>query len=655
MKHIYLLLITLFIGSFGFAQTTIYNEGFTGQNGKGAVGPTPSIDLTGVDWTIDISSTGLTATTDWFRVQNELFEARDIDGDGIWFSPVINISNFTNVNFSLDAGERGTMEASDIFITEYRIDGGSWVEADTNGNLNDDFSSEVVSQLALTGSSLEIRVTMNNGAGSEYHELDNILVEGDPISTCNSPTSEATAFSASSITTDAATLAWTRGTDGDNVIVIMKEGSAVDFSPSSGTPYIANANFSSGTELGTGNYVIFNGAGTSQAITGLTSNTTYYIAIYEYNNTDTCYMSTALTDSFATLANTSVEFTSTTASVSEAVGTYDLEFTIANEGALATTFDVVLASGDASDIDSYTTQSETFPGSSTTDITVTITVTDDAIIETDEVFTFEIQNVAGGNSAVVGTNNTFDLTITNNDFPTTIEFISSSASVAESAGTYDLVIEIANEDVAATTFDVVLTSGDASDIDSYTTQSETFPGSSTTDITVTITVTDDAIIETDEVFTFEIQNVAGGNSAAVGTNNAFDLTITNNDFPTTVEFTSSSDSVSEGVGTYDLEFTIANENATATSFEVVLTGGDGDAADINGYTTQTVTFPGGSTVNQVVTLTVTDDALLEANETLTFEIQNVTGGSSAVAGTNNSFTLTITNNDVAPPTVITLQ
>ncbi len=373
-----------------------------------------------------------------------------------------------------------------------------------------------------------------SGSGNRIY-IDSFTVTYTTPATCSAPTSEATAFSASNVTTDAATLSWTRGIDGDNVIVIMKEGAAVDFSPSSETAYGANTDFSSGTELGTGNYVIYNGAGTSEAITGLASNTIYYIAIYEYNNTDTCYMSTALTDSFTTLANTTVEFTGTTASVSESIGSYDL------------------------------------------------------------------------------------------------------------------VIEIANEDVAATTFDVVLTSGDATDIDSYTTQSKTFLGSSTTDITVTITVTDDAIIENDEVFTFEIQNVAGGNSAAAGTNNTFDLTITNNDFPTIVEFISSSTSVSEGVGNYDLEFTIANESATATSFDVVLTGGDGDAADINGYTTQTVTFPSGSAVNQIVTLTVSDDTDFEADETLIFEIQNITGGSSAVVGTNNSFTLTLTNNDITPP------
>lgn len=180
-KYVLVLITCLCFVLFGFGQ--IYTENFTGQNGKGAIGPTPTTDLVGVTWSIDISSATLSANTDWFRVQNEVFEARDIDGDAIWYSPSINISAFTNVQFSLDAAESGTMEAGDIFNTEYRINGGSWTNATTNGNLNDDFTSATVSQTGLNGNTLEIRVTMNNGAGAEYHRIDNILVTGTSVST----------------------------------------------------------------------------------------------------------------------------------------------------------------------------------------------------------------------------------------------------------------------------------------------------------------------------------------------------------------------------------------------------------------------------------------------------------------------------------------
>ena len=195
LKIVTLFLFTIFTINSN-AQSTIYSEDFTGQNGKGAVGPAPTTDLSGVDWTIDISSATLSASSDWFKVTNEIFEARDIDGNAIWQSKSINISGFSNVSFSLSAVEAGGMESSDIFNTEYRIDGGTWTTAGTNGNLNDDFTSATVSQTGLSGSTLEIRVTMNNGAGAEYHRLDDILVEGtassDPTIGFDAPTSSQT-------------------------------------------------------------------------------------------------------------------------------------------------------------------------------------------------------------------------------------------------------------------------------------------------------------------------------------------------------------------------------------------------------------------------------------------------------------------------------
>jgi len=115
---------------------------------------------------------------------------------------------------------------------------------------------------------------------------------------------------------------------------------------------------------------------------------------------------------------------------------------------------------------------------------------------------------------------------------------------------------------------------------------------------------------------------------------------------TSVQFSSASATVSEGVGTYDLTLIIANEDATnATTCDVVLTVGD--AADVNNYTTQGVTFPAASSANQTVTVTVTDDSSYEGDETLTFSIQNVAGGNSAAVGSTSDFDLTIDDNDPA--------
>ncbi|MCB0497097.1 MAG: lamin tail domain-containing protein [Cyclobacteriaceae bacterium] len=116
---------------------------------------------------------------------------------------------------------------------------------------------------------------------------------------------------------------------------------------------------------------------------------------------------------------------------------------------------------------------------------------------------------------------------------------------------------------------------------------------------------------------------------------------------TIVQFSSASASIGEGDGTYNITLSIANADATnATTVEVALTSGD--AADINSYTTQTATFAAGSSADETVTLTITDDATYEGDETLTFTLQNVSGGNSAALGAQTTFDLTIMDNDPLP-------
>ena len=77
---------------------------------------------------------------------------------------------------------------------------------------------------------------------------------------------------------------WTRNVTGGGVIVLMKQGAAVDSEPVDGTytAYTGSTLFGNGTEIGTGNYVIFKGDGSSVNVTGLYPGTTYHVAVYEF-------------------------------------------------------------------------------------------------------------------------------------------------------------------------------------------------------------------------------------------------------------------------------------------------------------------------------------------------------------------------------------
>ena len=117
--------------------------------------------------------------------------------------------------------------------------------------------------------------------------------------TCTPPTTQASNFGDTPDFTSI-DLTWTRG-NGDNVLIVAREGTAVDANPVSNTAYVANAAFGSGDQIGTGNRVVFNGSGTSVTVTGLTEATTYHFAFYEYNNIDVCYMTPGLTGNSTTI------------------------------------------------------------------------------------------------------------------------------------------------------------------------------------------------------------------------------------------------------------------------------------------------------------------------------------------------------------------
>jgi hypothetical protein len=96
------------------------------------------------------------------------------------------------------------------------------------------------------------------------------------------PTTQASSVNFSAVDGTSMTVNWTNG-NGATRIVFAKSGSAIDAHPSDGTSYTADGAFGSGTQIGTGNYVVFIGSGNSVAVNGLSAHTTYHVAVYELN------------------------------------------------------------------------------------------------------------------------------------------------------------------------------------------------------------------------------------------------------------------------------------------------------------------------------------------------------------------------------------
>lgn len=227
-------------------------------------------------------------------------------------------TNITDLTISYDAERYRINSAAASVKFFYSLNGTSWnavtagdiaAASFPTGSSSYTFGSPlIVSKSGITISSLSIapsssfylRWNLNTtGSSSQGIGIDNVVCTATFAAGCTAPTTQASAFASSSITTNSATASWTRG-NGDNLLVVARAGSAVNADPTSGTGYTANAAFGSGSQIGTGNYVVYNGTGTSVNLTGLASNTTYHFAIYEYNNTGTCYNLTELTGNFTT-------------------------------------------------------------------------------------------------------------------------------------------------------------------------------------------------------------------------------------------------------------------------------------------------------------------------------------------------------------------
>ncbi len=210
----------------------------------------PTIDFSSCS---DATLTFWHAQTDWSGDQDEL-----------------------RVYYKNSAGGTWTM------LAEYTSNIADWAERSINlPNLSSDYS-------------IAFEATGQYGYGVV---IDDIEIAA--TTSCTPPSTQASNFSINATNDNDVTISWTRG-NGDGVLVVAKESNAVNADPANGNSYTANANFSAGDEIGTGNYVVYDGSGTSVNITGLNTGTNYYFAIYEYNTAEYCYLTPALTGSATT-------------------------------------------------------------------------------------------------------------------------------------------------------------------------------------------------------------------------------------------------------------------------------------------------------------------------------------------------------------------
>ena len=120
----------------------------------------PTTDLSGVNWTLDASSATLSASNDYAKVVNELFEYQDTNGIISFESPFTSMSGFSDFSLLADLSESGDLETDDQIELKYSIDGGtSYATASSRtGNFSDDASSDSIDHSIASGSSFGFKI-----------------------------------------------------------------------------------------------------------------------------------------------------------------------------------------------------------------------------------------------------------------------------------------------------------------------------------------------------------------------------------------------------------------------------------------------------------------------------------------------------------------
>ncbi|WOK09370.1 choice-of-anchor D domain-containing protein [Imperialibacter roseus] len=219
-----------------------------------------------------------------------IYTNRQAEGKGT-LSIRLNQTEATSITTSLSpsSAEPGQSITVNYVVTGIFNSGNKFTAqlSDKNGS----FASPTAVASITSQSSGSMGFTLSAAAPAGNYKVR--VVSDNPIVTSNAadllvsyaePSTQASNIVFSNVAASQMTLTWTNG-NGTSRLVIVKQGSAVNSNPVDLTSYTANAVFGSGSQIGTGNYVVYKGTGNTVTISSLTAGNTYHVRVYEYRGT----------------------------------------------------------------------------------------------------------------------------------------------------------------------------------------------------------------------------------------------------------------------------------------------------------------------------------------------------------------------------------
>jgi len=184
----------------------------------------------------------------------------------------------------------GTWNLLDVVGTDGADPGTGWDVAGTTNATKDhtltrktsvcDPNTNWTSSRGTTVANSEWTITTyTTGSANSGHSATCVACTPD-----SEPTTNASTLSFSNIGCSSIDLSWTSG-NGTNRIVVASS-SPITGSPTDQINYNSNTNFGTGDIISAGEFVVYNNTGNSFTVTGLSTSTTYYFSIFEYNGTN---------------------------------------------------------------------------------------------------------------------------------------------------------------------------------------------------------------------------------------------------------------------------------------------------------------------------------------------------------------------------------
>ena len=282
----------------------------------------------------------------------------------------------------------------------------------------------------------------------------------------------------------------------------------------------------------------------------------------------------------------------------------------------------------------------TFTGTANETKTFTVSTTEDTVLEGNETFTVSLA-VSDTTLSITATD-TGTGTINNDDAAVTVTVDDANA---DEGGSMTFTVTLDKAVQGGLTVTPSFTDGTAVEGTDYTknTTALTFTGTANETKTFTVSTTEDAVLEAAETFTVGLS--VSGTSLSVTATDTGTGTINNDDSAAVTVDDANAD---EGGS---MTFTVTLDKAVQGGLTVTPSFTDGTAVEGTDYTKNTtaLTFTGTANETKTFTVSTTEDAVLEANETFTVGL-SVSDAPTGVTATDKG-TGTINNDDGATVTV----